>query len=156
MKESIDPNTLDLIYEVTRQGPPAQFREIESLDGKSVQIFSAASVVIGLTAISQTPRSDAATGLLILALAAYFVVALAALGGIWTRRTLRPYHSDTLLEDFWQDSADEVKYALAHELPQIYRHNQAISDGKANAVRRAIVATAVEVLAVGAMVIWTI
>lgn len=91
-----------------------------------------------------------------MAVAAYLVVALAALCGIWARMTKRPFHADTLITDFWQSSADEVKYALAFELPDIHAHNQIIIETKVKAARLAIIAAAVEVAAVGAMVIWTV
>lgn len=149
-KASIDPATLDLIYEVTRQGPPNQFREAETLDAKIVQIFAAASVVLGLAAVA----GDMVIGFLVLAVIAYVAVAGATLWGIWIRKTKRPFHSDTLLEDFWKDSAADVRYALAYELPEMYSHNQRIIDDKATAAKLAIIATAVEVAAVGGMVIW--
>jgi hypothetical protein len=142
-------DTLDLIYEVTRQGPAHQFQELQALDGKNAQVFSVASVVIGLASLA--PERE--VYLLALAVVAYVVVALASLWSVWVRPTRRPFHSDSLLDDYWQREAPFVKYALAREMPQIYTHNQKIIDRKACAARAAILATAVEAMAVGLMVI---
>jgi hypothetical protein len=144
--EVCDPATLDLIFDVTQHGPPNQFREMEALDAKLVQVFGAASIVIGLAGIF----------FLVMAVIAYIAAAAAALWGMRMARTRRPYHSDSLLKDFWQSSAQEVKYALAYELPSIHSHNETIIESKANAARIAMIATALEVVAVGAMVVCSI
>lgn len=155
-QHNIDPATLDLIYEVTRHGPPNQFREIEALDAKLVQVFAAASIVIGLAGVAGVGRSNIVVFCLAMAVAAYIAAAVAALWGMRMARTKRPYHSDSLLGDFWQSNAQELKYALAYELPNIHSHNQRIIEGKANAASIAMLATALEVVAVGAMVICSI
>jgi hypothetical protein len=155
-QHNIDPATLDLIYEVTRHGPPNQFREIESLDAKLVQVFAAASVVIGLAGVAGVGRSSTLAFFLAIAVVAYIAAAAAALWGMRMARTKRPYHSDSLLGDFWQSSAQEIKYALAYELPDIHSHNQTVIESKANAAAVAMFATALEVVAVGIMVICSI
>lgn len=154
-QQSINPETLDLLYEVTRQGPPNQFREADAIDGKIVQIFGAASVVIGLSGLAQATLSDGATVLLGVAIGSYLVAAASSLVGLWVRRTKRPFHSDTLLADFWQSSPQELKYALVYELPEMHKHNQRILDLKADVVRLAVVATALEVGAIGGMIVWS-
>jgi hypothetical protein len=155
-QQDIDPATLDLIFDVTRQGPPNQFREMEALDAKLVQVFAAASVVIGLAGVAGVGRSNIVGFFLAIAVAAYMATAFIAFWGMRMTRTRRPYHSDSLLGDFWQSNAQEVKYALAYELPNIHFHNEAIIESKANAARIAMLATALEVVAVGIMVLCSI
>jgi hypothetical protein len=154
--EVCDPATLDLIFDVTQHGPPNQFREMEALDAKLVQVFGAASIVIGLAGVAGVGRSNIVIFFLVMAVIAYIAAAAAALWGMRMARTRRPYHSDSLLKDFWQSSAQEVKYALAYELPSIHSHNETIIESKANAARIAMIATALEVVAVGAMVVCSI
>ena len=150
-RQSINPESLDLIYEVTREGPPNQFREMEAVDGKLIQIFSVGSVIIGLASVAA--ESDTLPAFLV-AVAAYVAVAGGALWGLRGRMIMRPFHSDTLLEDFWSKPAGEIKYALACEMPIIHQHNQEVIDSKAGAARIAVLATAIEVAALGVMVTW--
>lgn len=148
---TLQNDTLDLIYEVTRQGPVDQLRRAETLDAKIVQVFASASVVIGLTGVA--PEKVAREWFLYLALGAYGVVAVATLVGIWVRSHWHVFHSDTLLDDFWAESVTDTKYALASEFPIVYAKNRSILDRKGWATRVAIIATGVEVMAVGLLII---
>ncbi|MEX0683902.1 MAG: hypothetical protein WD904_03315 [Dehalococcoidia bacterium] len=120
------------------------------MDGKNAQVFSVASVIVGLAGLA--PQRE--INLFTLAVIAYLFVAVVSLWSVWVRPTRRPFHTDSLLDDYWEREAEFVKYALARELPEIYTHNQKIIDRKALSARLAIAATAVEVVAIGGMVIW--
>ena len=51
--EPVDLNTLDFILDATKGGPADQFRNMESYDSKIIQVFAAASIIVGLTQVTQ-------------------------------------------------------------------------------------------------------
>ncbi len=147
-----DPGAIDFIYGTSLEGVVNQLQEMASLDTKLVQVFGAASVVLGLASVA----SDARTGFLVVAAGAYALCAVAAfLAGIWVQKVRYPFHSETLIRDFWPHTLEEIRYALADEMPEIWEFNNRVINRKVWAARIAIAATAVEVAAIGGMVIWT-
>lgn len=148
---AIDSATLDFVYAVTSQGPIDQLRRAEALDAKLIQVFASASVVIGLAGLGSLRTTDDV--LLYGAIGCYGIVALATLVGIWVRSYWHPFHTDTLLDDSWRLSAFDTKYALADELPKVYEKNKSILNLKGWATRAAILATGLEVIAVGLLVL---
>jgi hypothetical protein len=58
-----DEETLELLYEHAAAGPTRQNETVEAIDAKAVQVFSAASVVLGLGAFITTQLEPLAAAL---------------------------------------------------------------------------------------------
>lgn len=166
------PETLDFIFEYTKGAADKQLSDVVALDGKANNIFAVSSAVIalaGLTAaVTETttvssvgvattsPGSAGAwvTSSLALALIAYGVVAIATLSA-WRVRTFQG--ADFALKlwyEHWDEPVEQVKLMIVAGIPKIVKTNNALIDSKAKWISRAMVATAVEVLAVGSAVLF--
>src|SRR4051794_31167688 len=76
----LDPKTLDTIFNLIKDAPERQIDNANTLDTKMVQIFGAASVVIGLLGLSRNNFGSEwwITVCLICAVASYLATALIA------------------------------------------------------------------------------
>jgi hypothetical protein len=150
-----DSKTLDLIYNHLKDVAEKQFSDGANLDGKMMQIFAVASVVMGLTGLSgsETIKNVAVGVVLGLALCAY--VAVAVITGfeyrVQTFEALR--FGSTLWEDEWDQPPDQVKIAIVDRVKGAYDKNSSILSAKAALLTWGIVATACEVVLVVAAVI---
>src|SRR5438128_2116990 len=72
-----DPRTIDVIYDHLKDVVEKQLGDQANLDGKMVQVFAVASIVMGLTGLSgsATVKNLAVAVLLSLGLGAYLLVA---------------------------------------------------------------------------------
>jgi hypothetical protein len=57
MSDDIKPETLDFIFDYTRDAPERQLQDAKDLDNKMAQLFSVASVVIGLAGLANSIRA---------------------------------------------------------------------------------------------------
>jgi hypothetical protein len=64
------PDTLRVIYEHTRGGPAAQLAAADKIDAKAFQVFSAATVVLGLGTFATVHRHHHAAAVVLYAVAA--------------------------------------------------------------------------------------
>src|SRR5947207_15756003 len=74
-------DTLDFIYEATKDAPEAQLKDADALNTRAIQIFTAGGVILGLTGLgsASTPAPEGwVIGLYLLALFSYIVGAFAA------------------------------------------------------------------------------
>jgi hypothetical protein len=130
-------DTVQLIYEHTKDAARHQFETMDALDSKATQMFAAAAVIVGFAAVGGIlQQSQITTGLvaILLGVGAFLVVSvLAAL-------TLRPYdvlrsdHGDTMWPMYKDHKAAAIQEKLAEEMPGIVRHNQAVITEKARYV----------------------
>ncbi len=157
MSKEVRPDTLDFIYEHVRDAPAEQKRSQESLDSKMVQIFGAASIVIGLAGVTSRGLNagDTVNALLVGAVLAYVVAAVMALLGLRTRKFRRTFHADELWRYYWRDEPTKIKHALVDDISKSYVHNREILRDKARMVSLGLAAAGVEVVLVALALIWS-
>jgi hypothetical protein len=143
--------TVEFIFEYTKDAPDRQARDIESLDTKVVQVFSAASVVIGLLGISRENLSDsaAANAFLALAVVSYVVAAGVALYHLYPTEQRRAQHVEDLWPTGWDKNVKELQHALIESIRGVNTFNKNVLVQKRNTLVAAVAATGVEVLFVG-------
>ena len=77
----VPTDTLDFLFEYTREAPQRQLAAMDALDNKAFALFSASAVVVGLASVGIWGRQEVPSGagvLLVLAVAAFIVVAYTA------------------------------------------------------------------------------
>jgi hypothetical protein len=117
-----------------------------------VNIFSAASVVIGLAGFSgsnSAPRDAAATVLLIMGVLAYAATAYIAFEHLQPRRWHRSLNVDEWWRLLWYRTEEEARHSILSDLAQNYALNKPLLESKARTIRLALVTTSVEVVLVG-------
>jgi hypothetical protein len=93
-----------------------QIAASESRDSKAVQVFAAASVVLGLVAAA---ADRPLTKLLGIAIVAYVLVGAASGYVVWPRTLLiRPY--DKLWQQLHDEALDDARHTLVHLLAAAY------------------------------------
>jgi hypothetical protein len=151
-----DPKTVDVIYDRLSGVAEAQFGDQANLDGKMIQIFTAASVVMGLTGISAVAATaQPGLGVVFLSLALASYVAVAVLTGIefWTRKFEALRFGSTLWDYEWDQEPVQVKIAVIDKVKGAYDTNRAILSDKGKLVALGIVATGCEVALVAASIL---
>jgi hypothetical protein len=149
-----DPQTRFLVGAMERS-LDRQFAAMASLDSKMVQVFVAASLVIGLAAAGLHGARHATLGLLIASLVAYVTVVCSAAVALWVRDYSTIPDPDLLLESA-QDSIDELMTALAAPMADAYRSNRKLMRWKTWPVRIALVSAGVEAGCIGVALILTV
>lgn len=141
------PDTVQFIYEHTRDSARNQFGTMDALDAKATQMFAAAAVIVGFAAVAAVPRGTGfSVGLLgvLLGVGAFLTTAFL------TTFTLRPYdvfrsdHGETMWPTYKGFTPDQIREKLAEEMPGIVQHNQHVIEEKAGYVRGIAVALAAE------------
>jgi hypothetical protein len=141
--------TLDFIFDYTKEGPERQLGDVDALDSKMVQVFSAASVIIGLGGLSGHSGGVAGAILIALAVVAYVVVGLAAVKHLGVRTFRRSLQADVIWRKLWRYGVSDVKHSIVDDISRAYAHNKEVIDGKARTLQIALIAVAVEVFFVG-------
>ena len=147
--------TLDLLFELTRDAPQKQLDSVEALDGKVVQVFAAGSVVVGLTAMGNSLKTSMTTlpsgyfTAILIAIVAYFVLAASAAVALWVRQFFVSWGADITWRDYWWATPRSIKHSLVESVANDYRKNRSLLVRKRWLVRVAISALAIESLAVG-------
>ena len=157
MAEDLNLDTLDFIFDYTKEAPETQAHDAQALDAKVVNIFSAASIIIGLAGLSAGARTIdcIAKYLLIGALVFYVATAICTFRHLWVRGLHRSLQADVLWAGYWQDEAAEIKHALVQNISNAYAFNKNVLREKEKTVLIALVTTGVEVVLIGAFVIWS-
>lgn len=147
--EQMCTETVKTIYELVRDVPERQIDNGAALDTKMVQIFSAASVVVGLTALSFASTSARGgwevTVLLVMAMLAYVATAYVAFQHLKPKRYKR-LKVDDIWRYCWQLEPDEVRRTVIAKATEAFAHNAPILDGKAFTLRAILVTFGAEVL----------
>jgi hypothetical protein len=150
-RSELNEDTVKLIFEITRDNPERQVADAKDLDTKMVQVFSAASVVIGLVSFSGRPAHhswwiDVLTGGLLLSYGATALVAFMHLRAREFRRTL---YASNLWRETWNRTPMEIRHALIADISEAYVHNRPILNQKGRLIQIAVVTTGIEVALVG-------
>jgi hypothetical protein len=150
------PTTIDVIYDHIKGVVEQQLGDQVNLDGKMVQVFTAASVVMGLTGLSATTATKnpaVVTAFLALALAAYVGVAVISGVELWTRKFNALRFGSTLWEHEWDQPPEQVKLAVIDKVKGAYDANGVILHDKGALLVAGIVATGLEVVFVAVSII---
>jgi hypothetical protein len=151
-----DPETINVIYDRLSNVAELQFGDQANLDGKMIQVFSAASVVMGLTGLSAsaaTKNPAVVAALLALALAVYAAVAVVTGVEIWARQFKALRFGATLWDYEWDQTPMQVKMAVIDKVKGAYDTNRIILEQKGKLLTAGIVATGCEVALVAASII---
>jgi hypothetical protein len=151
-----DPETVNVIYDRLSNVAELQFGDQANLDGKMIQVFSAASVVMGLTGLSAsaaTKNPTAVAALLGVALAAYAAVAVLTGVELWVRQFKSLRFGATLWEYEWDQPPEQVKLAVIDKVKGAYETNRRILEDKGKLLVAGILATGLEVAFVAASII---
>lgn len=146
------PETLKLIYEHTRSGPAAQLASADKIDAKAFQIFSAATVVLGLGTFATTHQHTASAVLYAVAGVAY------ACAGISTWRVVRTRQYQVVegASRWWPShelaKPDYVLRQLIQTSAQADAHNRELLDKQGKPLDWLLVWVAIEAILVAAAV----
>ncbi len=141
--------TLDLLFDVVRDAPERQLRAQEVLDGKIVQVFAAATVILGLAGISGGVAETDAPSCLILAALGFYAIASGAAGyAIWPRSYRVTRHADVLWREYRDAPPRTIREAMVADAAAAYPHNAGLLRRKLRALSVALAATALEAAAV--------
>ena len=156
--ETVPAETLEFLFEYTREAPQRQMEAVDALDNKAFALFSASAVVIGLAGIGIWNRQELPAGagvLLSVAVGAFLVVGAMVLYSSWLRRHRLSFQADELWERYWDEPVSEIKSALVADIAAAYAHNRRILGRKAFALKGALIAAIVEIVLVGATLAWS-
>jgi len=157
LSREVLPETLDFIFQVVKGAPERELRDLEALDAKMVQIFGAASIVIGLAGVSSTSQGSTSpvSGLLVAALLAYFATAALSFFHLRLRDFRRSLHADVLWKELWQFDVSEIQHILVEDVSVAYSHNKLVLHEKGRTILAALVLAGIEVALVGVAIIWS-
>jgi hypothetical protein len=146
------PETLDLILDYTKGTPRRQAEVAHMIDTKALQVFAAASIVLGLAAAG-TLREGVAAWLFGAALLVYLVAVVAAFSVLRTRDFRIVDDADNIWPRFWDSEPLDVKHALIDDITSAYAVNAELLRSKGRALTWVVGATATEAVLVGSAVI---
>lgn len=148
----VRPETLDFILEYTKAAPGRQGETSQAIDTKALQVFAAASVVLGLAAAGPL-RHGVAAWLLGAALVVYAIAAGAAFSVLRTRDFRVVDDGDRIWTRYYDAELEDVKHALVDDITSACAENAVLLGSKGKALKWLVAATAAEVLLVGLAVI---
>ena len=148
---AIKIGTLDFIYEHTKDASAVQSHDSEALDSKIVQLFSAASIALGLMGLAlKTPAiQTSAQYMMYAAVAGYLVTGVASIWVLWVRKLRRSLQADVLWPQYWNEDVPLIKHALVADIVSSYETNKAILKSKKRGVILGLIAVLIEVGLVG-------
>jgi hypothetical protein len=144
--------TLDFILDYTKGTPRRQAEVSHEIDTKALQVFAAASIVLGLAAAGPL-REGTAAWLFGAALFAYVAAAVAAFCVLRTRDFRIVDDADNIWPRYWNVELLDVKHALVDDITSASAENADLLGSIGRALKWLVVATAAEVLLVGSAVI---
>jgi hypothetical protein len=142
------PETIEFVYDATMDARARQLRAAEAHDSKAVQVFAAATLVIGLGAAGSL-HGTAPAAIIGVALAGYVVAAWAALSCLRVRRFSVEPSPAYLWRRYWSSDVLTMQHALIADRGKGYAKNAERLREKTRWLRYAVVATGVETVLVG-------
>lgn len=151
MSNPLKEDTVRFIFQYIQGAPELQGRDIDALDTKVVQVFSAASVVIGLVGISNESlgTSRNVDVLLVLAVVSYTIAAVAALFHLSPKKQRRSLHVEDIWQKSWNEEVTDIEHALIEDIREVHNYNKGVLEKKRKTLLFTVAATGAEVLFVG-------
>ena len=153
---TINPDSLQFIFEYTKDTPAQQMASGERLDAKAVSIFSAASIVIGVAGLSAFRDLDAwlMWPLLLSASLTYLFIALITFQTVAPKEWRGNQHAVWLWKECYDMPPDDIRHSLVADLEEVTKHNEEILKYKSDRVSWSIPAVSAEsVLVLSALLI---
>ena len=150
--ETPRPEIVDFILDQGRTASERQLRDADALDAKATQLFSAATVIVGLAGFS----GEAQPVLLSIAVAVYLCAAGSALYALWLAKYRVTDSPHQLLSRYWNEPLIETKYAMVSDMAAGFTENERALGRKRRGVLVTLALTGLETALVGAAVIWTL
>lgn len=147
----ISEETIEVIYQATKDRPAQQLRDIDALDSKIVQVFGAASVVIALAGIGNVQQTGSTAPVmgLVAAVICYLLVGALSLFNLRPQDVQPSPNASTLWDTHWDKSPQQIKHALAWDIRAASIVNASCIARKAHLLLWAMALTLIEVLCVG-------
>jgi len=142
----INADTLALLLDLTRGTPAEQLKLAQSLENKTMQVVTAASVLIGLTAATVPPDSDIPWWLILLAVIPYLAVVTSAIYALWIRRFEVVDDPRVLWETLYDVEPDDARHSIMDRLAATYIANEDHLTAKRAALTVALVAMMLEAI----------
>ena len=149
----LEPETLELIFEMSRHSPEDQLRASDAVDSKIFQAFAVASVLIGLAAIHGPKHDNLETGLLAAAVGAFLNTRRRGDPRLWSRAYRVGIGPTQLWQSFWLDTPETIKHAFVDDIASGYVENDGHLASKHRALRFVLIALVIEAGAIGAALI---
>ena len=111
IEPSVPPETLDFLFEYTREAPQRQLAAMNALDTKAFALFSAGAVVLGLAGLGAWGGREQPLGagvLLACAVVAFLLVGLAVFDSVRLRRYRSVSHAGMLWRTYWRDPVADI------------------------------------------------
>ncbi len=146
-----DNEMIEFVLASGQRAIAQQLHDVEAMDGKVVQVFGVAAVVIGLAGFATLGGGAIVTCLLIGAGVAFFAAAVAAFHSLYPRDfkggTFMPHLKD--VEKLGRQAKDEVARSMAGS----YAENKDRISEKSAGLQATIALTAIEVLMVASALV---
>ena len=152
-QESLAPETLDLLFELSRNAPDEQLKAADAVDSKIFQAFAAGSVLIGLAVVHDVNRDDLTLAFISAAVAAFGFLAAFAISALWSKRFRVGMSPNQLWNDFWPDATPLIKHAYVADLAEGYEVNSRHLASKHRALRVVLLSLLVQASAIGGALI---
>jgi hypothetical protein len=143
---------VDFIFEQGRSSSDRQLRDADALDQKATQIFTAATIVVGLAGFSQQANAP----LLAMAVLVYLGVSIASGRALWLASFRVTDSPQQLLVRYWDEPVNSTKYAMVNDMAAGFEENERALGHKRRGVLWALALTGIETSLVGAAVIWSL
>ena len=127
-----------------------QAQDAASLDSKTVQVFSAATIVVGLAGAGKVMGATRLDRWLVAAaVGAYLVAALAAFIELWVRKLRIRDRPSELYRNHWHESPSVLKHHLIKDIARGFPENERKVRRKRNSLRVVLASTAIEAALIG-------
>jgi hypothetical protein len=148
----LQAETLDFILDYTKATPRRQTEAAHMIDTKALQVFAAASIVLGLAAAGPL-RKGVAAWLFGAAICVYVIATVTAFMVLRTRRFRIVDDAENIWPRYWNVELTDVKHALVDDITSASASNAALLGAKGQALKLLVAATATEVVLVGTAVL---
>jgi hypothetical protein len=138
------PGTLEFIFDRIKDAPLQQIEQVRALDAKMVQVFTGASVLLGLSIFSGHDGGRWVTALLIAALVAYICTAGKSLLELRPVQLRFAGYGATLWSEHYDEDVTAIKVAIVTDITGGSQENQKVIDCKANLLYAALIATSLQ------------
>ena len=150
------PDTLRLLYHHLKGAPFRRMRDGDRQESKVINVFAAATILIGLAGVAQpstTKLQWLVVLLSVLAVVAYAAAVAGTVFTIWPRAYRAADYDDTLWPTFWDMTPREIQHAIIEDITAGAAANKHANALRDNGVYWVLGATAAEALLVATTLI---
>lgn len=155
MEMENDFPSIDLCYQISRNQNEIFSKWTDSLDNKTIAVFSTSTLLIGIISAFQAERLSLDLRIIpfIIAMISFLIGVYFAWQSLRIRTFMILYNPQILLDDYAPKEPSDAKEWLLKYDSANFEHNHQVIDNKANSLDKAIVFMGVELVA---LVIWLI